>query len=53
MQHVQQLEVRVDRFRAFDMKNTRQDVVGEAAADVIDIAAYAHAALRLALDPKQ
>ena len=53
MQHVQQLEVRVDRFRAFDMKNTRQHVVGEAAADVIDIAADAHAALRLALDPKQ
>src|SRR6185312_3138368 len=37
----------------FYVENTRQDVIAEAAADVIDIAADAHAPLRFALDPKQ
>ena len=37
MQYVQQFEVRVDRFRAFDMKNRRQHAVLQASLDVIDV----------------
>ena len=51
VEHVQQLEIRVDRLGAFDMQHRRQHVVGEAAFDIAGIAADANAALRFPLDP--
>ena len=53
IQHVQDLEIRVDGLGAFDMKHRRQHVIGEAAFDVADSAADAKAPLRLPLDPEQ
>ena len=53
VEHVEQLEVRVDRFGAFDMQHRRQHVFGEAAFDIAGSAADANAALRLPLDPQQ
>ena len=53
VQDVQELEIRVDCFRAFDMKNGRQDGVLQALLDIVDIAADANAALRLPLDTEK
>ncbi len=53
MQHVEHIEIRVDRFRAFDMQHRRECIVGETMFDIGDVAADADAALRLPLDAQQ
>src|SRR5882672_7034603 len=53
IQYVQKLEIRVDCFRAFDMKNSRQHAVLQALLDIIDIAAEPNAALRLPLNTEK
>ena len=53
IQYVQELEIRVDCFRAFDMKNRCQYAVLQASLDIIDIAADANAALQLPLDTEE
>ena len=47
IQDVQEFEVRVDRFRAFQMKDGSQCVVVHALLDIVDIPADANATLRL------
>ena len=53
IQNVQQLEIRVYGFRAFDMKNSCQHVTLQALSDFIDTAANSNSALRLPLDTEQ
>ena len=53
MQDIEGLELRVDGFRAFDMKNRRQRAGSHAMADVLDRAADADPSIRLALDADQ
>ena len=53
IQHFQELEIRVDCFRAFDMKNGCQHAVLQAPVNIIDMAADADAALRLLLDTRK
>jgi hypothetical protein len=53
IQHFQELEIRVDCFRAFDMKNGCQHAVLQAPVNIIDMAADADAALRLPLDTEK
>ena len=53
IQHVQEFEIRVDCFRAFDMKNRRQHAVLQALLDIIDVAADANVALRLPLNTEK
>ena len=53
IQHVQDLEIRVDCFRAFDMNNRCQHAVLHRLLDIIDVAADANAALQLPLDTEK
>src|SRR6188474_3983475 len=53
IQDVQQFEVRVDRFRALQMKDGSQCAVVHALLDIVDIPADANAALRLSLDAEE
>ena len=53
MQHVEGLELRIDRLRAFDMQNGGQHAVIDAMADVLHRAADAHLPVRLAFDADQ
>jgi hypothetical protein len=53
IQHVQKLEIRVDCFRAFNMKNSCQHAVLQALLDIIDVAADANAALRFPLNTEK
>jgi hypothetical protein len=53
VQHVQEFEIRVDWFSAFDMQNRCQYAILDALSDIIDIAADANAALRLPLDTEK
>ena len=51
--HVQDFEIRVDCFSAFDMHNRCQQAVLHRLLDIIDVAADANAALRLPLVNKR
>jgi hypothetical protein len=53
IQDVQEFEVRVDRFRAFQMKDGGQCVVVHALLDIVDIPADANEPLRLSLDAEE
>ena len=53
IQDVQQLEIRVYGFRAFDMKNSCQHVTLQALSDFIGTAANTNSALQLPLDTEQ
>src|ERR1700732_3605642 len=53
IQHVQDFEIRVDCFSAFDMHNRCQQTVLHRLLDVIDVAADANATLRLPLDTEK
>ena len=53
MQHVERLELRVDRLGAFDMQHRGQRAGVDAMADVVDGAADADPSVRLALDAEQ
>src|SRR5215216_7408485 len=53
IQNVQELETLVDSFRPFNVKNSRQDAVIQAAANVIDVAADANATVGFPLDTEQ
>ena len=45
IQHVQKLEIRIDCFRTFEMKDSRQHAIVQALLDVVDFSAHAKAAL--------
>src|SRR4051794_18912785 len=53
IQNVQKFELRVDRFRAFQMKDSSQCAVVPAFLDIADVTADANATLRLPLDAKE
>src|SRR3984893_17796525 len=53
IQNVQQLEIRVDGFRAFEMKNSCQHAILQALLDLTDVAANANLAFRLPLDTEK
>ena len=53
IQHVQKLEIRVDCFRTFNMKNRCQHAVVQALLDIIDVAADANAAVRFPLNTEK
>jgi hypothetical protein len=53
IQDVQEFEVRVDCFRAFQMKDGGQCVVVHTFLDIVDIPADANATLRLSLDAEE
>jgi hypothetical protein len=52
MQDVQELELWVDSFGAFHVKDSRQRAILYALADFANIATEANPALRLCLDPE-
>ncbi len=51
VEHVEQIEIRIDRFGAFDMQHRRQYVIGNRTLDIAGGAAETNAALGLPLDP--
>ena len=53
IQNVQEFELRVDRFRAFQMKDSGQCALDQAFLDIVDLPADANATLRLPLDAKE
>src|SRR5450432_1131541 len=53
IQYVQEFEIRVDCFRAFDMKNRHQHAVLQTLLNIIDITTDVNAALRLSLDTQE
>src|ERR1700737_894335 len=53
IQHVQDREIWVDCFSAFDMHNRCQQAVRHCLLDIIDVAADANAALRLPLNTEK
>ena len=53
IQHVEDFEICVDGFCAFDVKDRCQDALAHASSDIADAAADTDAALRLPLDPEK
>ena len=53
VQDVQEFELRVDRFRAFQMKDRGLCALDPAFLDIVDLPADANATLRLPLDAKE